>query len=375
MAWITGQRYLTYEESLNNANIIFKAMSGLGFSKEFICGILGNMWRESHVNPSLEEFSGGGGYGLTQLTPKQKLIYRLGVLNLSDNGDNQVKVLIKELTVGINGGNSSFEQWYDVGNYTYNKAKNSKDLDYCVEAFCFCYERAGEVAMAERKEYARKYYKDITGNVSGGGLQLAVLPIDTINVTQSEFTDIFSHQGTNAVDMVGTHSRYPLSAPCDVICVGVDRSEAFVVWQSQREVRCVDGTTSFITFNIGHDDTHYKINVGDKVNKGDRLGYTGNSGNSFGDHLHIEASKHKFTTVWQGGGLPNSDKLWKIFSSCDNVTNKKFPVINAGGIPWVCDINWKDGEGGGEEGNNDNKDKLKRNKNQFMLDELVKPIF
>ena len=76
------------------------------------------------------------------------------------------------------------------------------------------------------------------------------------------------------------------------------------------------------------------------------FGHTGNSGHSFGDHLHIEVGKHGFEGMWSGGGLPNPSKLWNVFSSCDNVTKETFPIINAGGIPWKCDLNWIDGDGG-----------------------------
>ena len=109
----------------------------------------------------------------------------------------------------------------------------------------------------------------------------------------------------------------------------------------------MDGSITFITFNILHDDNHASYNVGDKFLKGEVFAHTGNSGHSFGDHLHIEASKEKFTSVWSGGGLPNPTKLWYVFSSCDNVKKVTFPVINAGGIPWACDLNWVDGTGGG----------------------------
>ena len=344
--WITDGLYLTYEQALNNANIVFNFFKDKGYTKEAICGLLGNMWRESHVNPNLNEV-GGTGYGLTQWTPKSKLLTRLALLGLSDNGDNQLKVLDRELADGANNSSSQFSQWYDVGEWTLAKFKTSKDINYTTECFMRCYERPGVLHLEERIEYANKFFQDITGNVSGGGLQLAVLPIHVINVTQSEFTPNFSHAGTEAVDMVGTSPRFPLYAPCDVVCMAVDRTEAGVVWQSQREVRRVDGSTGFITFNILHDDTHTNYNVGDTFKKGELFGHTGNSGNSFGDHLHIEASKEKFTTMWQNGGLPNPSKLWHVFSSCDNVTKTTFPILNAGGIPWQCDLNWVDGSGGG----------------------------
>ena len=353
--WITGGVYLTYEQALNNANIVFNYFKNKGYTKEAICGLLGNMWRESHVNPSLNEV-GGTGYGLTQWTPKSKLLNRLALLGLSDSGDNQLKVLERELTDGANNSSSNFSQWYDVGSWTLAQFKNSTDINYTTECFMRCYERPGILHLDERIEYANKFYQDITGEVASG-LQLAVLPIHVINVTQSEFTPNFSHEGTEAVDMVGTHSNYPLYAPCDVICVGVDRSEAAVVWQSQREVMRVDGTVGFITFNILHDDNHASYNVGDTFLKGELFGHTGNSGHSFGDHLHIEASKEKFTRVWSGGGLPNPSKLWHIFSSCNNVTKETFPIINGGGIPWQCNLNFVDGENGG----NIDNDKTSKN--------------
>ena len=51
--------------------------------------------------------------------------------------------------------------------------------------------------------------------------------------------------------------------------------------------------------------------------------------------------------MWQNGGLPNPSKLWHVFSSCDNVTKTTFPIINGGGIPWQCDLNYVDGTDGG----------------------------
>lgn len=350
--WKGGNVPLSYQNALHNANIIFNEFSKFGMTKESICAMLGNMWEESTVNPQRTEVSVGWGYGLTQFTYNyagggiQKIKDKMKAYNIGgsyDNGYTQCEIIKVELT-------RPSDQWYDVSGYqTLEQFKASKDIEASVWAFGMCYERPADLSASinNRIKYANMFYKDITGDVpSGDGLQLAVLPIHYIHVTQSEFTPDFSHAGTEAVDMVGSHSRYPLYAPCDVVCMGVDRSEAFVIWQSQKEVRCVDGTTSFITFNIGHDDTHYQYNIGDTFKKGELFGHTGNSGHSFGDHLHIEVSKGKYTTNWSGGGIPNPTKLWYVFSSCDNVTKETFPIIEAGGIPWACDLNWKDGSGG-----------------------------
>lgn len=350
--WHGGNNSLSYNGALHNANLIYNSFKGF-MTKEAICAMLGNMWAESTVNPQRTEVGVGWGYGLTQFTYNyegggiQKIKDLMNQYNIGgsyDNGYTQCEIIKKELT-------RPSPQWIDVNDYqTLEQFKTSTNISDSVWAFGACYERPANLyaTISLRIEYALKFYNDVTGEVGvSGGYQLAVLPIDVINVTQSEFTPNFSHEGTEAVDMVGTHSNYPLYAPCDIICMGVDRSEAAVVWQSQREIIRVDGTTGFITFNILHDDNHASYNVGDTFLKGELFGHTGNSGHSFGDHLHIEASKEKFTGVWSGGGLPNPTKLWHIFSSCDNVTKETFPIINSGGIPWQCNLNFVDGGNGG----------------------------
>lgn len=352
MAWITGQRFLSYEEALNNAEIVFSVAKNWGMTKEAICGLLGNMWRESHVNPSLGE-DGGTGYGLTQWTPKSKLIARLGVLNLPDNGDNQLKVLERELSDGANNSGSPFSQWYDSGSYTLTAFKTTTDIDFAVEAFCWGYERPGVPAMEERKEYARKFFQDLTGTVppdGGDGTQLAVLPCwGTVYITQAEGGD-FSHQGSLSVDFAYPQTQVPLYAPFDMTCKYVDLQNAFTVWQSDRPVKCADGSVSYVTFNTGHSDDTGSNSVGDKKKKGQVYAHTGTSGNVTGDHTHIECSKAEFTVPWAtnpagNGSLPNPEHMYNVFSSCNNITKEEINIINqtTTPMPWVCILDWDDG--------------------------------
>ena len=346
--WITDGLYLTYEQALNNANIVFHFFKDKGYTKEAICGLLGNMWRESHVNPNLNEV-GGTGYGLTQWTPKSKLLTRLALLALADNGDNQLKVLERELSDGANNSGSNFSQWYDVGEWTLAKFKTCKDINYTTECFMRAYERPGELHLEERIEYANKFYRDITGEVSGDGVQLAVLPCrGTVTITQAEGGD-FSHDGTLSVDFAYPQTKVSLYSPFDMTCMGVDVENAFTVWQSDSEVKCADGSVSFVTFNTGHSDDTATNQVGLKRKKGEIYAYTGVSGNVTGDHTHIEGSKSKFTTMWQNGSLPNPSHLYDIFSSCDNVSKEEMTIINntSTPMPFVCILDWVDGSGGG----------------------------
>ena len=131
-------------------------------------------------------------------------------------------------------------------------------------------------------------------------------------------------------------------------CMGVDVQNAFTVWQSDNEVKCADGSISFVTFNTGHSDDTATNTVGKKRKKGEIYAYTGVSGNVTGDHTHIEGSKSKFTSMWKNGSLPNPSHLYDIFSSCDNVTKEEIIIINntPTPMPFVCILDWVDGSGG-----------------------------
>lgn len=360
MAWITEPMYyLSYTQALNNAEIVFSEFnkSSIGLTKEAICGVLGNMWRESHVNPNMSEEGGGttpagAGAGLVQWTPATELTKHMTSSDTWNDGYFQMRVLIQELSPNnINNGGSSYGQWYDVGSFTYAKFVTTTDVDYATECFMRCYERPGVTELAERIEYARKFYQDITGEVpSGDGTQLAVLPCwGTVYITQAEGGD-FSHQGSLSVDFAYPQPKVPLYAPFDMTCKYVDLQNAFTVWQSDRPVKCADGSVSYVTFNTGHSDDTGSNSIGDKKKKGQVYAHTGTSGNVTGDHTHIECSKGEFTVPWAtnpagNGSLPNPEHMYNVFSSCNNITKEEINIINqtSTNMPWVCILNWDDG--------------------------------
>lgn len=362
MVWITEPMYyLSYEQALNNAEIVYSKFnsSSLGLTKEAICGILGNMWRESHVNPNMSEEGGGttpagAGAGLVQWTPATVLTQHLQSGERWNDGDFQMRVLIEELQPrNINNGGSSYGQWYDVSGFTYAEFIRTTDVAWATECFLKCYERAGVSALSERIEYARKFYKDLTGEApSGDGTQLAVLPCwGTVYITQAEGGD-FSHMGSLSVDFAYSTTKVPLYAPFDMTCKYVDLENAFTVWQSDRPVKCADGSVSYVTFNTGHSDDTGSNSVGDKKKKGQVYAHTGTSGNVTGDHTHIECSKGEYTAPWATnsagrGSLPNPGHMYNVFSSCNNVTKEEINIINqtTTPMPWKCILDWDDGSG------------------------------
>ena len=280
--WIEPEtRPLTMSEMKNNAQLVANFFIKKGWTKWSIAGMLGNIQEESSINPGrwqsdwIATPNTNTGFGLVQWTPPSKMVNWAGSRNWK-TGDVQCDRIEYEKENNI--------QWFsnpsrpDLSYISFKQFTQLKDEKQAAQYFLAFYEHPANPNQPNRSTNASHWLSVLdwtgAGNGDDGGYQLAVLPIQYIYVTQSEFTPNFSHAGTEAVDMVGSHSRYPLYAPCDIICTGVDHSEAFVNWTSQKEVRCVDGTISFINFHIGHDDTHTQYNVGDTFKKGELFGHT-----------------------------------------------------------------------------------------------------
>lgn len=73
MAWTISNNYLTESQMQGNALEVYNFFSARGWTLNAIAGMLGNMERESNINPglwqSLNYGNYSGGYGLVQWTP------------------------------------------------------------------------------------------------------------------------------------------------------------------------------------------------------------------------------------------------------------------------------------------------------------------
>ena len=157
---ITGNRYLNREEMLNNAEYIYSYLTPLGWTKEAISAMLGNMETESTINPgiwqNLDEGNTALGLGLVQWTPATKLI------NWSNNYiqmDTQLDRIEWEV---ING-----DQWIATSDYplSFSEFKSSTlDPYYLGMAFLRNYERPADPNQPERGEQAVYWFNNLTGS-------------------------------------------------------------------------------------------------------------------------------------------------------------------------------------------------------------------
>ena len=78
MAIISSNKSLSRTEALDNAKYITEYFLDLGWTLNAVCGMLGNMERESWINPGVwQNFDEGNmsmGFGLVQWTPATNLI-------------------------------------------------------------------------------------------------------------------------------------------------------------------------------------------------------------------------------------------------------------------------------------------------------------
>lgn len=162
--WISGNRYLSDSEMKNNAEIVYSYLLEKGWTKNAICGMLGNMQSESGINPGIwqsliEGSGGGGGFGLVQWTPWTNFT------NWADDngyewtdGNAQLK-WIDEVTV-------TFGQWIatDSYNLSFDEFKKStKSVEWLASAFLKNFERAGVEVEEQRQSQAVAWSEYLTG--------------------------------------------------------------------------------------------------------------------------------------------------------------------------------------------------------------------
>lgn len=164
--YYSGNRYLSLAEMQTNAEYIFNYLGNLGWSKKAICAMLGNMQRESTINPGIWQNLDYGntslGYGLVQWTPASNFLDWCNEYGYDESTMDANLLRIKyELDNGL--------QWITTSECPISFAEfviSDADLTYLTTAFLKNYERAGVAALDERLENA-KYWFNYLGEAEG----------------------------------------------------------------------------------------------------------------------------------------------------------------------------------------------------------------
>lgn len=158
MAWTISNNYLSESQMQGNALEVWKYFSGKGWTPNAIGGILGNMEKESNINPglwqSLKEGNYSGGFGLVQWTPATNYTDWAKSNGYDITDPNGQLYWIDALS-------ASTGQWISTSAYsmTWDQFKNSSESpEYLASAFLKNFERAGVEVESERRSCARKWY-------------------------------------------------------------------------------------------------------------------------------------------------------------------------------------------------------------------------
>lgn len=163
MATHSSNSYLSLSQMKDNAEYIFNYFGSRGWTTNSICAMLGNMQRESTINPGLwqnmDEGNTSLGLGLVQWTPATNLInwceaHDVDYLDIT----SQCERIIYELQNGL--------QYYETDDYpeTFEEfTQSTESIEYLTTAFLKNYERAGVEALDERIENAEYWYSYFEG--------------------------------------------------------------------------------------------------------------------------------------------------------------------------------------------------------------------
>lgn len=146
----------------SNAHYILKYLRARGWTKNAVCGMLGNMETESTINPGiwqrLQENNMNGGFGLVQWTPASNFINWANENGLHYlNIDSQLMRILYEVENKI--------QWYSTSNYPMsfaNFTKSTKSPSYLAAAFVYNYERPRSYStLSTRQAQADYWYNNL----------------------------------------------------------------------------------------------------------------------------------------------------------------------------------------------------------------------
>lgn len=271
-----------------------------GFSAAAAAGIMGNMFAESGFIVDVEEYGGGGGYGLCQWTGSR----RTDLINWCTNNGYDYTTLEGQLNFLL----------YEVEAYGLEYYKDIQSVEEATMVWLDKYEIAGVRVEGKRLNAALDYYNrwkdyeripqpgDSVSGVQGDGIATGswLFPLNGVSVGATTY----NYHTYNAAD-------YPVATGTPVVAADggtvtwVQYWDGRVYGQYGSNEMATYGTACLITHPNGY-TTRYahlsqlNVAVGQKVSRGQQIGLSGSTGNSTGPHLHLEVVNPSGVGIYPG---------------------------------------------------------------------------
>ncbi|MGO3600042.1 MAG: phage tail tip lysozyme [Enterococcus faecalis] len=299
---------------LENARFLYNKLTEQGYKLEGICAMLGNFSVESGINPKRAEgdylsppigasanswddpsWLAIGGMQIYSRFPN--IVHRgLGLGQWTDTADGGIRH-----TLLVNFAKEKKKKWYSLGlqlDFMQNgdvpayrtifkqtmEGSAGNGVAELTRYFLVRWEGNPGDKLAERVAAAEKWYAYFKANPDkdpGGSTGKYILPISPPNISSG-----FGWRSMGDYHR-GLDFAHPQGTPIKAIDGGtVITAEFHYSWGNHVRVKHDNGQTSLYAHCSA-----LKVKVGDKVKQGDIVGLVGNTGNSFGAHLHLEISK------------------------------------------------------------------------------------
>lgn len=278
-----------------NERIVAEYLLDKGLDEVQVAAIIGNMYKESGVNPAAVN-GASGAFGLCQwlggrLNGLRAFCDARGVPHTDISA--QLDFFWDEFTMA-RGGGWSFRSNYD----DFMACINDDQLETAVEIFARHFERCGldEMNLPTRNEHARRVLDALrTGGGAIAGVGDLQWPSDS-----PQWGTYPEHWGLDIQAGMGT----PVFASADGVVVN---AKYVGTWGNY--VRINHGSLGVQT-GYAH-LSRFAVSEGDHVRKGQVIGYVGSTGNSTGPHLHYEIYERNSDRLGDTGGTPIGDDMDK----------------------------------------------------------------
>lgn len=281
---IVNNNYLTLEEMTVNAEYILPYLLAKGWTKNAVCGMLGNMQTESTINPGLwqnrDEGNTSLGFGLVQWTPATKYITWA-----QSNGyaitdiDGQLNRLDFEIDNNL--------QWIATSDYpmTFEEFKVSGlSPEYLAQAFLRNYERPANQNQPARSTQARYWFDNLMGE--GGCIHPAFPTKEGLPITSKYGWRVNPITGQNefhaSIDIGGQQQKHPIYATQTGEII-YNTFTSYGGWTVR-----IKHTADEYFSQYQHMDIQSPYPIGERVERGQEIGVMGTTGDSTGIHLDFQ---------------------------------------------------------------------------------------